>query len=159
MSGNVIGLAALQAVFTASARVADELAASRVLDRAAEDIRDRAKGKLGLYQSASGPYNAWDTLAAATLARKSGDTPLYETGDLEAAIRVLPKPDDHTWLIGIAPGDPMEIIGLTQELGSVSRNIPPRPFLAPSAYELQSRIIEDVQAVVIGVVSGKGSRP
>jgi len=157
--GNVIGLAALQAAFTTAARVADELAASRVLDKAAEDIRDRAKGKLGLYQAASGPYNSWDQLSPSTLARKSGDTPLYETGDLEAAIQVLPKPDEHTWLIGIAPGDPMEIIGLTQELGSISRNIPPRPFLAPSAYELQNQIIDDVRAVVIGTVTGKGSKP
>lgn len=157
MSGNVIGLAALQAVFAASARVGEELAASRVLDKAAEDVRDRAQGKLGFYQSASGPYSAWSPLAAATLARKSGDTPLYETGALEAAIQVLPKPDEHTWLIGIAPGDPMEIIGLTQELGSVVRNIPPRPFLAPSAYELQDKIIADVQAVVIGLVSGRGT--
>jgi len=155
--GNISGLAALQAAFTAAARVADELAASRVLDKAAEDIRDRAKGKLGLYQAASGLYNSWDQLAPSTLARKSGDTPLYETGDLEAAIQVLPKPDDHTWLIGIAPGDPMEIIGLTQELGSVVKNIPPRPFLAPSAYEMQNQIIDEVRAVVIGLVSGRGT--
>ena len=159
MAGNVIGLAALQDVFTASARVADELEASRVLDKAAEDIRDRAKGKLGFYQPASGPYNTWDTLAAKTLAQKSGDTPLYETGKLESAIQVLPKPDEHTWLVGIAPGDPMETIGLVQELGSASRNIPPRPFLAPSAYELQNKIMNDVRAVVIGLVSGKGIAP
>jgi hypothetical protein len=155
--GNVTGLAALQAVFAASARVADELAAARVLDKAAEGIRDRAKGKLGTYQGSSGPYNPWNQLAPATLSHKSGDTPLYETGQLEAAIQVLPKPDDHTWLIGISPGDLQEIIGLTQELGNVSRNIPPRPFLAPSIYELQDKIIADVQAVVIGLVSGRGT--
>lgn len=144
---SVVGADGLMQLFAAAIRTVEADAADKILQVGAERIRDRARSELGIYQAATGMFNAWDQLAPATLARKSGNTPLYETGALEAAIKVIPSGEPLTIYVGITDPD-MAVIGKTQEFGSLTKNIPPRPFLGPALYQEEEQIRADIDALV-----------
>lgn len=95
----------------------------RGMEKACVMLRDEAKSAIGTYKY------GWPSLAPSTLARKSGDTPLLETGQLQGSIEYN--------LDG--PGNRIEAYVGTddrkaawQEFGT-SRGIPPRPFIGGAA--------------------------
>jgi len=98
--------------------VAMEAARHRALDRGGEIIETEAKRVIGTYDY------GWELLAESTLARKSADTPLLETGEMRDSI-------SHQVV-----GDSVQIGSDNQkavwhELGT--SRIPPRSFLMGAA--------------------------
>lgn len=63
-----------------------EAEAQHALRDGAKLVQDEAKAELGTYQSAAGPFPAWQQLSPATLASKTGPGPLVETGELRDSI-------------------------------------------------------------------------
>lgn len=111
---------------SASASIASGLEVSfRVI---VKEIEETAKEKIGVYQPAYGPFDAWVPLAESTKADRvrrgySEDEPLLRSGDLRDSIQ-----SDVMGLAAIV-GTKSEI-GLWQEVGT--SYIPPRPFIGPA---------------------------
>ena len=125
--------------------------AHEVAARAADHIRDTAKAKLGHYQQASGPFGEWAPLAERTMKERvelgyTPDDPLLRSGALRDSIGVT--------LTGTSA-----VVGSTadyapdQELGA--GRIPPRPFLAPAAFEAKREIYKLAEEVVIKWAAGR----
>jgi hypothetical protein len=151
----VDGAAELSKLFSAALRTVEGSEAQSILDAGADRIKKRAQAELGIYQEAVGPFAAWAPLAAATLAHKSGDTPLYEEGDLEKAIDVLPSGEPYTAYVGITDPD-MQVIGAALEFGAPAHNLPPRPFMGPALYLEEDQIRQEIGDLVITGFGIKG---
>jgi hypothetical protein len=95
-----------------------KLAKDATLSEIAILIRDKAKASIGHYS-----YN-WPPLADSTIARKSADTPLLETGALRDSI-------EATVFLDRAYVGSNDQNAVYQELGT--SKIPPRSFLLSSA--------------------------
>lgn len=98
------------------------------LEQAAQLVEKKAKSVIGTYAA------GWPPLAASTLARKSADTPLLETGGLRNSIQ-------H----GIVDHNTVEVGSNDQkavwhELGTTKA--PPRSFLVSSAQAVEKDVIE-----------------
>ncbi|WP_024516853.1 hypothetical protein [Bradyrhizobium sp. Tv2a-2] len=121
-------LASLAAFATASV-VGLDRAKHEALEHVAVIVEDGAKAAIGTYEF------GWPSLAPSTLARKSADTPLLETGEMRDSIR-------HE-----VTGDTARIgsdldYALYQEVGT--SKIPPRSFLMGSALHHKEEIIHAV---------------
>lgn len=138
-------------------------AAAPVVATTAVKVQARAMNKIGHYQPAVGPFNAWQTLAPVTLAQKqragaAGDDPLigyYPAGSANevwpVALRASIEIAQHTPLVAeVGTNDP---IGPWQEFGT-SRGIPPRPFMRPSGYEEAQDFKRAMEAVILAVAAG-----
>lgn len=122
---------------------------SGVLRAAADRGVEIAQEKLGTYQA------DWPELAESTQRERERagfppNEPLLRTGDLRAAIRVLEDTGSEV-IFGIAEDDEHYEQGLTQEHGSVSHNVPPRPFIGPTAEELAPELPAGITVVVRNV--------
>ncbi|EFU5258246.1 hypothetical protein HT767_004505 [Salmonella enterica] len=118
-------------------------------------IRDRAKHKIGHYQDASGPFNAWAPLADSTEAEKARlgaplGAPLLRHGGLYASIEDRVQTDG---LEAVATVGTPSVIGVYQEQGT--DRIPPRPFLGPAALESGKPIAELAGDTVISWLCGE----
>jgi hypothetical protein len=109
--------------------------------RACELVAAEAQRVIGTYDY------GWPSLAASTLAKKSADTPLLETGEMRNSIEwtahglhgeVGSNNDKAVW----------------HELGT--SRIPPRPFLAGAAMALEPKIHDLFKRAVMAVALGKG---
>ena len=108
------------------------------LEKAAKIIADDAKDRIGHYQSAVGPYNAWAPLSPSTQDTRvakgyPADEPLLREGDLRASIDYYV--DGSSAFIGSDLD-----IALYQEIGTAK--IPPRPFLGPAGYTKANEVAE-----------------
>jgi hypothetical protein len=72
------------------------------------------------------PHPEWPPLAESTLARKHGNTPLLETGEMRDSIKAAVIAPELELVVGST--DPKSKF---HELGT--HKIPPRPFIGPSA--------------------------
>ena len=108
-----------------------------LLEVACKAVAAEAKGEIGHYQPASGPFAAWPALASTTIDRKGGtDDPLLREGAMR---------DSITYSVNVPTGtvgsdDPAAVY---QELGT--RHMPPRSVLGGSAHKLAPAI-----AVMVG---------
>ena len=112
-----------------------------LIARACELVAAEAQRVIGTYDY------GWPSLAPSTLAKKSADTPLLETGEMRSSIEwnssgneghVGSNNDKAVW----------------HELGT--SRIPPRPFLAGAAMAMEPKIHELFKRAVMAVALGKG---
>ena len=108
-------------------------------------IMHDAKAKIGNYQPAAGPFNAWAQLAQATMSDRvrqgyAPNDPLLRSGQLSAAIEMKPSIDGA--VVGVPHGQHTDQEGRTVDMGDLAtwmetgtKNSPPRPFLGPAAFE------------------------
>ena len=121
-----------------------------VLDEIGKMVASRARAKLGVYQSAVGPFPAWAPLSPVTIDRKGSDTPLYDTGELkETGI------DYEVHGMSVEIGSDL-LRALWAELGTASE--PPRPFLGPAAYESIEEIKKLVGIAAVSAFYKSGKR-
>jgi phage gpG-like protein len=99
------------------------------LERAAVIVETEAKRVIGTYD-----YN-WTPLAPSTLANKSADTPLLETGEMRDSI--THNVDSHEAMVG-SDNDK----AVYQELGT--RSIPARSFLVGSAQHMEADVVREI---------------
>lgn len=100
------------------------------LEQAGQILEDAVKAKIGEYQP------GWPPLSPSTIERKGQDTPLLETGELRESIHhiVIDTPNGGDVYVG-SDNDK----ALWHELGT--RHIPPRPFLQPTAMEMEDKLV------------------
>lgn len=108
------------------------------LRAAAPLAAEKAKAKIGHYQQEIGHFPDWAPLAEATIDDKRAHgypapKPLLRTGEMRASIEA--KATATTLRLG--SNDP---VAVDQELGT--KHIPPRPFLAPTLYQIYPLIRE-----------------
>lgn len=121
------------------------------LKEAAQHVETQAKGELGTYQPAVGPFSAWQELAESTKedrVRKgfTENDPLLRSGELRESI----SHEVHGLEAEI--GTPREE-GEYLELGT--SKMPPRPFLGPALIHSEKAIHKILgHAVVRGMVGG-----
>jgi phage gpG-like protein len=121
------------------------------LTQAAALVEAEAKGEIGNYQGAAGPFAAWAPLQPATIDRKAnGDTPLLETGEMRDSIGTIV--DGHDAYVG-SNNDK----AVWQELGT-SRGIPPRSFLGGAAVRKSPEVRDIIGATVVATLI-KGETP
>ena len=116
------------------------------LDHASKLVLKECRAVVGHYQESAGPFNAWATLAPATLARKTADTPLLETGEMR---------DSYERTVGLheAHVGSNNDKAVWQELGT--RSIPPRSVIGISAMHMEIRIHHDTGFRMFGVLSAQ----
>ena len=112
-----------------------------LIARACELVAAEAQRVIGTYDY------GWPSLAPSTLAKKSADTPLLETGALRASIQW-----NSSGNLGHVGSD--SDIAVYQEYGT--SRIPPRPFLAGAAMAMEPKIHDLFKRSVMAVVLGKG---
>jgi hypothetical protein len=124
------GIVPLAGAISTLARIAVELpmAEHMALELACVIVKEEAKRVIGTYEY------GWTPLAPSTLAKKSANTPLLETGEMRDSI-------EHQVIghIGYVGSDNDK--ALYQELGT-SRGIPPRSFLMGAAMRKEAEIHE-----------------
>ena len=105
-------------------------------------IEESAKSKIGTYQSATGPFPAWQPLAESTINAKNSALPLYVDGTLRDAIehtvdgdRVYIGVKSHILHDGKTD---IADVAVWQELGT--QHIPPRPFIGPALHENREEV-------------------
>lgn len=121
-----------------------------VLKQATKIVRDDAQARIGTYQGAAGPFNAWQPLANSTIADRinkgfTPNDPLLRSGELRDSITSQVHGDKA--IVGSASD-----IALYQEVGTAT--IPPRPFLGPAAFASKAKIGAVAANTVIAWVSG-----
>jgi hypothetical protein len=118
----------------------------------AEEIKLTARGMIGQYQEAVGPYPKWEDLADSTEAEKarlgySVDAPLLRTADMQKSI------EQKTVGAEAAIGSNDQKM-IWHELGT--EHIPPRPVLGPAAMHSKDRVTHLIGKTVFAWLSGKG---
>ena len=117
-------------------------AAPKIVETACQMIAGQARGVLGSYT-----YN-WTPLKPETIAHKAtGDSPLLETGRLRDSIEWTS--DGAVGYVGT--NDPN-----AKYLEFGTSRMPPRPFLLPSATELEPEIQKMASRVVRAAFAGHG---
>jgi hypothetical protein len=104
-------------------------------------IADEAQRVIGTYDY------GWPSLAPSTLAKKSADTPLLESGQLRTSIEW--NASSNTGAVGSNLDR-----AVYQELGT--SRIPPRPFLAGAALAMEPKIHALFERAVVACIAGRG---
>lgn len=119
-----------------------------VMEVAAASVEDRARHKLGIYQPAVGPYEAWQELSTST--NNPNDTPLLRERQLYQDIthNVTHEGDKTVAYIGIRADAASAPYAAAMELGTlvIGGNTPPRSYLGASAFELQGDIVAAIRS-------------
>ncbi|MGH8220883.1 MAG: HK97-gp10 family putative phage morphogenesis protein [Steroidobacteraceae bacterium] len=122
-----------------------------VLEPIGAAVAKTARAKIGEYQSAEGPFPAWEPLAESTVEDRiargyAPDEPLLRTGELQDSISHAVEG------LEAAVGSTSEI-AVYQELGT--ERMPPRPFLGPAVYQHARQIVEALGAVTVNGLTGQ----
>lgn len=131
-----------------------EAVSERITKVGADVIKDDAQWRIGAYQDAVGPFNAWAPLAHSTVMDRirQGYTPfdpLLRNGDMRDSITVTAS--GQTAVVG-SPSD----IALWQEQGT--EHIPPRPFLGPAGAVAGPKIGRATAAILVAWLCGTSWR-
>lgn len=131
------------------------LEAHRGLKEVAEAITKTAKGEIGSYQQAIGPFPAWAQLAESTVADRvahgyTPDDPLLRDGKMRGSVS-----NEVVSLEAVVGSD--SDIAVYQELGT--DKIPPRPFLGPAVIHNHKVIRRILGAALARGVLGGGAIP
>jgi hypothetical protein len=144
------------------------------LEVAAQIVETEAKAEIGTYQSAAGPFQAWDPLSSATLegflhpvagwipGKKDlgyapPDNPLLREGDMRDSIEHVVR---LVSLVGgeahVGSNDPK---ALWQELGTPNARFPiePRSFLGGAAFRKKGEIGRATGQSMVMHLSGLGT--
>jgi hypothetical protein len=121
------------------------------LDRALVRVEKTAHDEIGYYQSAIGPFPAWEQLADSTEERKAQagyppNAPLYATGDMQESL----GHERHGLEGAVGATDPTMVF---HEFGT--SKMPPRPVLGPAGLrniELIKKLVG--AAALAGLVGG-----
>jgi len=130
------------------------------LHAAAKVIEKDAKDRIGEYQAAAGPFNAWDGLADSTMAARElagypANEPLLVSGELRDSI------EHEVAGLEAVVGSKLEKAAW-QEFGTEQggqRHIPPRPFIGPAAFENKEKIEGILGAASVRGLSKGGAIP
>lgn len=115
-----------------------------------------AYNKFGHYQSAIGPFSAWQALAQTTLQRRArrginaADEPLYESGALRESYEIL---DDGEAIV-IGSAEPQAGI---METGD-GHAVPARPVLGPAIIQAENENINLAEVFVDVLLHGRSFR-
>lgn len=131
------------------------LEAHRGLKEVAEAITKTAKGEIGSYQQAIGPFPAWAQLSNATVDDRvakgyTPDDPLLRDGRMRDSISN--EVSGHEAVVGSDSN-----IAIYQELGT--DKIPPRPFLGPAVIHNHDLIRKIMGKALARGVLGGGAIP
>src|ERR1700675_269663 len=118
-----------------------EVVGHSAIAAACQMIADEARRVIGTYDY------GWPSLAPSTLAKKSADTPLLETGEMRNSIQW--NASGNTGSVGSNLDR-----AVFQELGT--SRIPPRPFLLGAAVAMEPEIHALFKRAVIACIAGKG---
>lgn len=128
----------------------------------AEQVKQIAEAKFGIYQQAVGPYPAWQQLAESTLKKKTyygaeGDEPLIGAAPNKiwpVALKDTIEVTGSGLRATVGSADPLMAI---HEFGvaTESRTIPPRPVLFPAAYEVSGNMRDSAFKAVQRGFGGK----
>ena len=127
------------ASFLGTLSLETERANHQALEHAAVIVETEAKRVIGTYDY------GWPPLAASTLAKKSADTPLLETGELRVSIEH--QSTAHEAAIGSDDDK-----ALWHELGT--RTIPARSFLASAAMHKEAEVMQLIGRQTVMALSG-----
>lgn len=128
----------------------------RALEKAARIVEKDAKGQIGTYQGAVGPFQDWAELAESTKEDRirrgyTANDPLLRDGKLRDSIQH--EVEGHEAVIG-SKSD----IAAYQEFGTPT--IPPRPFMGPAVFKNKKKIQQILgEALVEGLVGGQKVHP
>lgn len=125
-------------------QVATVVALQAATERIGAHVEKVAKAEFGHYQSAIGPFPAWEELAESTKDDRvrqgyTENDPLLRSGDLRDSI------SHHSEPLEAVIGSPDPVLGY-QEFGT--SKIPPRPVLGPAARK-SKEFIEGVVGVAL----------
>jgi phage gpG-like protein len=126
----------------------------RCLGDVAEAIQETAKGELGHYQAAIGPFDAWQELADSTKEDRvqqgyTENDPLLRSGEMRESIKN--RVSGLEAVIGSAKDE-----AVWMELGTTKA--PPRPFLGPAIFHNEELIKEVLGAALVTGILGHGVR-
>jgi hypothetical protein len=113
--------------------------------RACAMIAKQAKAQIGKQ------HEEWPPLAPSTLAKKSANTPLLETGELRDSIEW--QVHGHGNHVEGEVGSNLDR-AVWHELGT--NHVPPRPFLVPSAIVCAPKIAKMAARMVVSTLGGGG---
>lgn len=138
------GLDSFARFLTTSAVQAVESQAVRGLaDQVGREVAETAKAALGTYTF------GWPALKPETIKRKkTGDSPLLETGAMRDSIGYTVEPIRDGYLITVGARDAKAV---HHEFGTAK--IPPRPFLAPAAARAAPDLPARYAQTVIGALT------
>ncbi|CBJ38336.1 putative bacteriophage-related protein [Ralstonia solanacearum CMR15] len=124
------------------------------LDLSAAEIQKTARGMIGDYQPAVGPFPAWEELADSTQAERarlgfSENDPGFRTGDMQASIQKIV--DGHTAAIG---SNDQHLVWFDQG----TTNQPPRPVFGPAAIHSKHRVESLIGRSIFAWLAGRGWR-
>lgn len=135
-----------------TAATAEVLALHKGLKAACVEVEKTAKGEIGTYQTAIGPFPAWAPLADSTEDQKArmgypADSPLLASGDMQASYT-----NEVQGLEGVIGTNDEK--ALYDETGTT--NMPPRPVLGPAVLHNRERIERLIgEAAVVGILGGE----
>ncbi|MGR2662483.1 hypothetical protein ACUXVY_12915 [Chromobacterium haemolyticum] len=130
------------------------------LEKCAKRIEETAKAEIGTYQTAVGPFPAWDPLADSTEQQKAAkgypvDAPLERTRAM--ANEITHEANSHAAIVGAKDTDAGKIL-VHHELGTPT--IPPRPVMGPALFRNKEFILRTIgRAAVSGLVGGQNIVP
>jgi len=123
-------------------------------DKATEEIEKTAKGMIGDYQPAIGPFVAWEELADSTKAERaslgfSDNDPGFRSGEMRESIKRTVVDSEGA----VGSNDPhlkWFDIGTSKQ--------PPRPVLGPAAMHSKERVARLLGATVFAWLAGRSWR-
>jgi phage gpG-like protein len=124
------------------------LAEHEILEMTGRRISERAKQKIGV------PQPGWPPLQESTIARKQRagaaqpEAPLLLTGALKDSITYVVHESES--MVEVGTNDPK---AKYQELGAAG--VPPRPFLAPAAFEVLDQLQDEIPVLIGAAIMGE----
>jgi HK97 gp10 family phage protein len=108
-------------------------------------IAERAKSYMGHPQiEGHGGFPPWPPLAASTLEKKGANTPLFDTGEMQASVQYAVKSPVEVEIGSNIP------YARFQELGTA--DMPARPFIHPAAIEVTQESLPIIgESIVHGI--------
>lgn len=125
-----------------------------ILDASAEEIQKTARGMIGDYQHAVGPYPAWEELADSTKAERSRlgyseNDPGYRSGEMQRSVERHVEGDEAA--VGSNDQDMVWFdIGTSKQ--------PPRPVFGPAAIHSKPRVQRIIGMTMFAWLAGRGWR-
>lgn len=146
--------------FGAFAKHLEQLAATapavkhHILDKSAEEIQKTAQGMIGEYQSAVGPYAAWEELADSTQAERarlgySENDPGYRSGAMQRSVQRHVLGDEAA----VGSND-QDLVWFDQ--GTTKQ--PPRAVLGAAAIHSKPRVMTIIGTTMFAWLAGRGWR-
>jgi hypothetical protein len=125
-----------------------ELTTREILHTTGRRIAERARAKIGV------PQAGWPPLQESTIERKQRagaaqpEAPLLLTGALKDSITFIVHESES--MVEIGTNDPK---AKYQELGAAG--VPPRPFLAPAAFEVLDLLQDEIPVLIGAAIMGE----